>query len=100
MIYTAIIIFDVMIPIAATLWFYKSARKYLWCVPIIALIIAGTLFFRDVLSINGNSFESQIKAYFQNDWCIGFYLFYIPATAASLISTCTLYIINFIKMRH
>jgi hypothetical protein len=88
-----------LVPIGFTYFFYKYLKKYLWCVPIIALVLTGLIFLASVSNLHEGSLISNIKYYFTQDWSIGFYLFYAPIVIVSLISTIVFYLSGWTNKR-
>lgn len=92
MFYVYFIIFILVIPAAVNILFYKYIRKYLFLVPILAFLLSTLLLANDIMKIaSADEIQDKISLYFHNDWCMGFYLFYLPAVIVSLIINLTMY---------
>ncbi|MDF2538966.1 MAG: hypothetical protein K0S76_1987 [Herbinix sp.] len=79
---------------------YKFIPKLLWCIPVVALIVTGGFFLRDIFLIRSEpTFAEKLDQYFHNDWSIGFYLFYLPVFVASVLTTVIAYLIKYIKYK-
>lgn len=79
---------------------YKFIPKFLWCIPIAALIISGSLFLRDILFITSEStFAGKLEHYFHNDWSMGFYLIYLPIIVISVLGTVIAYLYKYQKSK-
>ncbi|EGW40904.1 hypothetical protein [Desulfosporosinus sp. OT] len=88
----------VLIPISIGYIFYCKWRKFLWLVPIITVIITGSMFISDVSHIPSRSLIGNIKSYFENGTSLG-YIVYIPIVGISLISTIVFLIYDYIGKR-
>jgi hypothetical protein len=86
-----------LIPISFTYFTYKYYRKYLWCVPIIALVLTGLMFLASVSGIHEGSLIRNIKYYFTQDWSIAFYFLYVPIVIVSLMSTVVFYLFGWLN---
>lgn len=79
---------------------YKFIPKLLWCIPVAALIISGSLFLKDIYLITSEpTFAEKWKLYFHNDWSMGFYLFYLPIIVISVLTTIFAYLLKHIKSK-
>jgi hypothetical protein len=87
--------------IAIVTWvIFKYIPKLLWCIPVTASIVSGSLFLRDILSINSQpTLEGKLELYFHNDWSMGFYLFYLPIFVISIMITILAYLFKHIKSK-
>ncbi len=79
---------------------YKFIPKLLWCIPVIALIISGSLLLRDIYLITSEpTFSEKWELYFHNDWSMAFYLFYLPIIVISVLATVFAYILKHRKSK-
>jgi hypothetical protein len=83
-----------------TLLFYKYKPKFLWFVPVAAVIVSGCLLLKDISIITSEpTFAEKLGLYFHNDWSMGFYLVYMPITVIAVIMTVIAYLINHYKRK-
>lgn len=89
----------ILLLVAIVTWvIFKYIPKLLWCIPIAALIISGSLFIRDIFLIKSEpTFAGKLELYFHNDWSMSLYLFYIPIIVISVMTTILAYIFKHIK---
>lgn len=79
---------------------YKTIPKLLWCVPVISLIVSGSLFLRDIFTHTSELlFADRLEFYFHNDWSMGFYLFYLPVVVISVLITVIAYLLKYLKSK-
>lgn len=79
---------------------YKVIPKLLWCIPVVAVIISGSLFLRDIYLITSEpTFAGKWELYFHNDSSIGFYLVYLPIIVISVLATVFAYLLKHIKSK-
>lgn len=91
---------DVILPICAAFIFYKWVKKLLWCVPVMTLIVMGSIFLRGLNLSNKEDIISRIKVYFTQDSGMAFTLIIVPTVIMSFTSTLFFYLYDFIKNHH
>lgn len=90
----------ILLPFVLALIFYKYARRFMWFIPFIVLIIMGGLFLNDVTSFgNVSALDDKLYHYFNSDASLNLYLLYVPTIISSLVFTLASYIIAFFKKK-
>jgi len=75
---------------------YKYKPKFLWLVPVAAVLVSGFLLLNDIISYTASelTLAKKLARYFHNDVSMGFYLIYAPVTVLAVLMTITAYVYN------
>jgi hypothetical protein len=80
-----------------TLFLYKHKPKFLWIVPVAAIIVSGCLVLKDIslYTTSEPTIARKLAHYFHNDVSMGLYLIYVPITGIAVIVTIIAYVAYF-----
>lgn len=90
----------IFLPVTASFVFYKWLKKLLWCVPVLTLIIMGSILYKEVSVINEKGFGEKLKFYFSQDWSMGFNLIILPTVIMAFASAIAFYLYDYIRQLH
>lgn len=80
---------------------YKYKPKFLWIVPVVAVLVSGFSLLYDIISYTASepTVAKKLAHYFHNDVSMGFYLIYAPVTVIVVIMTIIAYVFNHYKKK-
>lgn len=80
---------------------YKYKPKFLWLVPVVAVVVSGFSLLYDIISYTTSepTVAKKLTHYFHNDVSMGFYLIYAPVTVIVVIMTIIAYVFNHYKKK-
>lgn len=80
---------------------YKHKPKFLWLVPVAAIIVSGCLVIKDISLYTSSepTIASKLAHYFHNDVSMVLYLIYAPITGIAVIMTIIAYLLKYYRRK-